>query len=101
MSLLLLDEMAPISFLFNIVAFLVLVPYYVVSLRLLLGKSLQNYGWGMCLAVGLILIGVWAATERVLDITKEYQLLIFLFPFLTGVLSGVFRFVRHLGKRWR
>ncbi|OGX84975.1 hypothetical protein BEN47_15565 [Hymenobacter lapidarius] len=67
----------------------------------MLGKSLQNYGWGMCLAVVLILIGVWAATERVLDIAEEYQLLIFLFPFLIGVLSGVFRFVRHLGKRWR
>jgi hypothetical protein len=85
MHTVLLDETAPISFVFNLLAIFVFAGCYISLLSLLLTNKIQGYRWGMSLASGLAFIGLGALEIGVLPIPLRYYFLVFLFPFLVGL----------------
>jgi hypothetical protein len=92
---LLLDEMAPISFLFNIVSFLFLSFCYIFLIGLLLLGKFRGYQWGMCLAGILALAGLYLLETGGLPIPGRHYFPRFLFPFLVGFLRLLLRGGKH------
>jgi hypothetical protein len=90
----LLDEMAPISFLLNILAILGAIGSYGLLVFLLLISNLRAYQWGMFLAGGLVLVGLFIMEIGMLPTPVDHYFPVFLLPFLIGLL----RLLSRAGK---